>query len=217
MWHSFGHSLNCDNEFDEMSDFTVNTTDIKCRVYVAKFLCVHCLCLHGKLLFLCVSGTNISSWIGEVLFMCWQCLTECRLRISFSATNHARAQVGAFFSLQIFMNADVHIYLYILYHYAEFQLSWHCRSSVRFTRSKAPLTFSFHSFTFISLCIHTFLLTFYISKTTRIAFINYLGIEPISFLLLAPCSTAWATRMFLEWIYLSFPRGSFISLALAWC
>lgn len=136
MWHSFGHSLNCDNEFDEMSDLTVNTTDIKCRVYVAKFLCAHCLCLHGKLLFLCVSGTNISSWIGEVLFMCWQCLTERHRRISFSATNHARAQVGAFFLLffpQIFMNADVHIYL-LLYHYAEFKQSWHCRS-IRFTGS----------------------------------------------------------------------------------
>lgn len=157
MWHSFGHSLNCDNEFDEMSDLTVNTTDIKCRVYVAKFLCAHCLCLHGKLLFLCVSGTNISSWIGEVLFMCWQCLAERHRRIFFSATNHACAQVGAFFFLffpKIFMIADVHIYL-LSYHYAEFEQSWHCRSSVRFTGSK-DLAFSFHSFTRIDWSLHAY-------------------------------------------------------------
>lgn len=119
MWHSFGHSLNCDNEFDEMSDLTINTTDIKCRVYVAKFLCAQCLCLHGKLLFLCVSGTNISSWIGEVLFMCWQCLMERRWRISFSATNHARTQVGAFFLLHfpprsLWMQMFTYICLYCL-------------------------------------------------------------------------------------------------------
>lgn len=127
MLHSFGHSLNCDNEFDEMSDLTVNTTDIKCRVYVAKFLCAQCLCLHGKLLFLCVSGTNISSRIGEVLFMCWQCLMERRWRISFSATNHAHTQVGAFCS-STFFSPDLyecrcsHICLYCLNGTAEAEL-----------------------------------------------------------------------------------------------
>lgn len=61
MWHSFRHYFYPRDEFDGMSDLTVNTTDIKCRVYVTKFLCAQCLCLYGKLLFLCVGGTNISS------------------------------------------------------------------------------------------------------------------------------------------------------------
>ncbi len=51
-----------------MSDLTVNATDIKCRVYVAKFLCAQCLCLHGKLLFLCVRWNQhfFLNWWGIV-------------------------------------------------------------------------------------------------------------------------------------------------------
>lgn len=164
MWHSFGHSLNCDNEFDEMSDLTVNTTDIKCRVYVAKFLCAHCLCLHGKLLFLCVSGTNISSWIGEVLFMCWQCLTERHQRISFSATNHARAQVGAFFPSCfspkfLWMQMSTYICYYITMLNSN---SYGTAEALDLLAVKLSHSVSILSLTFISLCIQTFLLILYI-------------------------------------------------------
>lgn len=88
------------------------------------------------------------------------------------------------FFLQIFMNADVHIYLFILYHNAEFQQSWHCRSSVRFTRTS-------HSVSILSLTsISSYLLFTFTTLMTHIAFVHSLGIEPITFSLLAPCSTA---------------------------
>ncbi len=139
MLHSFGHSLNCDNEFDEMSDLTVNTTDIKCRVYVAKFLCAQCLCLHGKLLFLCVSGTNISSWIGEVLFMCWQCLMERQLENFLFSYKSCTYTSWCFLFFYIFLPRSLWMqmftYLFVL-------SEWHCRSRVRFTGSSTPLSFS---------------------------------------------------------------------------
>lgn len=105
--------------------------------------------------------------------MCWQCLMERRWRISFSATNHARTQVGVFFfffvfSPQIFMNADVHIYLFVLFHYAE----WHCRSSVKFS-SLFSHSVSILSLAAISLSIHTLdlcILQMLSSEMTRIAF-----------------------------------------------
>ncbi len=152
-----------------MSDLTVNATDIKCRVYVAKFLCAQCLCLHGKLLFLCVSGTNISSWIGEVLFMCWQCLMERRWRMSFSATNHAPTKVGAFF-FYIFFPPDLyecrcsHIFVCIV---------WIALQDYRQFNFSQFLTFCFHSFTHNHFSFYTFLLILdlrILSKMTNVAF-----------------------------------------------
>lgn len=74
------------------------------------------------------------------------------------------------FSPQIFMIADVHIYLFVL-------SEWHCRSSVRFTGSSTTFSFSHSvsilSLTIISLSIHTFLILLdlsILSKMTLIAF-----------------------------------------------
>lgn len=137
------------------------------------FLCAQCLCLHGKLLFLCVSGTNISSWIGEVLFMCWQCLMECRWRMSFSATNHAPTKVGAFFLLHFFstrslwMQMFTYICLYCLNGTAELpevQLLAVSHILFPFFRSQS-LGYSFYTFLLLlDLRI--------LSKMTNIAFLG---------------------------------------------
>ncbi len=85
-----------------MSDLTVNATDIKCRVDVAKFY----------VLSVYVSMANCSFYVSveptflpELVRYClcvgsalWNAAGEC----PFSATNHAPTKVGAFFLLHFF-------------------------------------------------------------------------------------------------------------------
>lgn len=104
--------------------------------------------------------------VGSAL---WNATGEFPFRLQIMHIHKLVLFVLLHFFLQIFMNADVHIYLFVL-------SEWHCRSRVRFTGS-STLSFLHSVFilslTIISLSIHTFLLLLdlcNVSKMTQVAF-----------------------------------------------